>query len=125
MPGGFVDNVTVVIDSSTSITLMWLPANPTLWNGIVLSYTVEYQLQESSDLTEPNIATIPSLPEHPLANNPDPRIATLPLLEETLHLDGLEENYVYQFSVYFENPAGRSETSAPVHVRMPSSGTAR
>ena len=128
-PEGIIDDVTVAIDSSTSITITWLPANPSLWNGIVLSYTIEYQRQESpglNNLPEPYItstSSIPSLPQHPLANNPDPRLVTLPLVEETLHLEGLEENYVYRFIVYFENSAGRSEVSSPVQVRMPPSGT--
>ena len=120
--------MTVAIDSTTSITITWLPPSPSLWNGIVLSYTVEYQRQESPDLNNPpepyitSTSSIPSLPQHPLANNPDPRLVTLPLVEERLHLEGLEENYVYRFTVYFENSAGRSEVSAPVQVRMPSSG---
>ena len=128
-PEGIINNVTVVIDSGTSITITWLPASPSLWNGIVLSYTVEYQCQKSPNLNYPleacttSTSSIPSLPQHPLANIPDPRLVSLPLVEETLHLEGLEENYVYQFIVYFENSAGRSQVSAPVQIRMPSSGT--
>ena len=67
-------------------------------------------------------ASIPSLPEHPLANSPDPRLATLPLTQESLLLEGLEENYVYEFAVYCVNSAGSSEISNPVTITMPSSG---
>ena len=134
VPEEFIDNVTVVIESSTSVTLSWLPVKPSLWNGIIISYTVEYQRQEPVEFivnhnpgpAEPYVTStvsIPSLPEHPLVNSPDPRVVTLPLREESLQLEGLEENYVYQFTVYFENLAGRSEISNPVQVGMPSSGT--
>lgn len=128
-PGYFISNLTVVIDSPTSVNLSWLPVNPNLWNGIITSYTVEYQRQEpvefNGDPVEPYVkstASIPFLPEHPLANNPDPRLVTFPLIEESLQLKGLEENYVYQFTVYFENSAGKSEASSSVQVGMPSSG---
>ena len=129
-PEGFIDNMTIVIDSSSSVLLSWLPTNPSLWNGIIISYTVEYQRQEpvesNGNLLEPYVtstASIPSLPEHPLANSPDPRLVTLPLREESLQLDELEENFIYQFTVYFENSAGRSEVSSLMQIEMPSSGT--
>ena len=129
-PEGFIDNMTIVIDSSSSVLLSWLPTNPSLWNGIIISYTVEYQRQEpvesNGNPLEPYVtstASIPSLPEHPLANSPDPRLVTLPLREESLQLDGLEENFIYQFTVYFENSAGRSEVSSLMQIEMPSSGT--
>jgi hypothetical protein len=67
-------------------------------------------------------ASIPSLPEHPLANSPDPRLATLPLIQESLLLEGLEENYAYEFIVYCVNSAGSSEISTPVAISMPFSG---
>ena len=67
-------------------------------------------------------ASIPSLPEHPLANSPDPRLAALPLTQESLLLQGLEENYVYEFTVYCVNSAGSSEMSTPIRVTMPVSG---
>ena len=128
-PEGSISNVTSVINSNTSITLSWLPVDPNLWNGIITSYIVEYQRQEPvesiGDSKEEYItlaATIPALPEHPLANSPDPRLVTLPLREESLHLEELEENYVYQVSIYSENSAGRSEASRPKRIEMPPSG---
>ena len=128
-PNGFINNVTVLIDSSTSVTLSWLPINPSHWNGILLSNVVEYQRQgptTSSNTSVESYVTlamsIPSLPEHPLANNPDPRLVILPLREESLQINGLEEDYVYKFTVYCENTAGRSELSTPVLVTMPPSG---
>ena len=121
--------MTAVIDSSTSVSLSWLPVDSALWNGLIVSYTVEYQRREQVEFVgtpeDPYItstATIPSLPEHPLANSPDPRLVSLPLRAESLQLKGLEENYVYQFTVYFENSAGRSELSSPLLINMPPSG---
>ena len=128
-PTGIVSNVTVQINSPTSIRLSWLPINPSGWNGILTSYIVQYQRQGTAgSLNTPvesyvtSTASIPSLPEYPLANSPDPRLATLPLAQESLLLQGLEENYVYEFIIYCINSAGRSEISTPVTITMPSSG---
>ena len=123
--------MTAVINSNTSVTLTWLPADPNLWNGIIVSYSIEYQRQKQVEFVDnseqleyvTSTASIPSLPEHPLANSPDPRLVSLPLQDESLYLEGLEENFVYQFVVYYENSAGRSERSGPIRLNMPSSGT--
>ena len=122
--------MTILIDSSTSVTLSWLPINPSDWNGILTAYVVQYQRQgPAGSLNTPVesyvtlTASIPSLPEHPLSNSPDPRIVTAPLNEELLRIQGLEENYVYAFTVYCENSAGRSDSSDPLTITMPSSGT--
>ena len=124
--------MTAVIISKTSVTLHWYPVDPSFWNGIITSYTVEYERQEPVEFSgvteEPHVtltASIPSLPEHPLTNSPDPRLTSLPLREESLHLDHLEENYIYQFVIYFENSAGRSGGSTPIQVEMPPSGENR
>lgn len=122
--------MTAVINSNTSVTLRWLPADPSLWNGIIASYTVEYQRQEQVEFLNNSkqleyvalTASIPFLPEHPLVNSPDPRLVSLPLIEESLQLGGLEENFVYQFVVYYKNSAGRSEMSNPLRIDMPTSG---
>ena len=123
--------MTVQIDSPTLVSLSWLPINPSGWNGILTSYIVQYQRQgPAGSLNTPiesyvtSTASIPSLPEYPLANSPDPRLATLPLREESLLLEGLEENYVYEFTVYCVNSAGSSDISDPITITMPSSGTA-
>ncbi len=42
-----------------------------------------------------------------LTNNPDPRLASSPLSPEEVEIDGLQENYVYTFSIFYENSAGR------------------
>ena len=119
-PEGMISNVTVVVVSSTSVIVQWSPVDPSLWNGIITSYTVLYQSTSVSNTTL--AASIPSLPEHPLANNPDPRLVSSPLEEESIRLEGLEENYVYQFTVYYENSAGRSVASQSVQIEIPPSG---
>ncbi len=122
--------MTVQIDSPTSVRISWVPINPSGWNGILTSYTVQYVRQGPvGELNTPvesyvtSTASIPSLPEHPLANSPDPRLATLPLIQESLLLEGLEENYAYELTVYCVNSAGSSEMNNPVAFIMPSSGT--
>ena len=121
--------MTVQIESSSSVRLSWLPITPNGWNGILTSYMVQYERQGPAGILDTPIASyvtstasIPSLPEHPLANSPDPRLATLPLRQESILLEGLEENYVYEFTVYCVNSAGSSEISTPVSTTMPSSG---
>lgn len=128
-PIGIISNLTVEIDSSTSVRVSWLPINPSNWNGVVTGYVVVYERQgPAGSLNTPvefyvtSTVSIPFLPEHPLANSPDPRLVTVPLKVESLQLRGLEENYVYEFTVYCENSAGRSDSSNPVIVTMPSSG---
>ena len=128
-PVGIISNVTVQIESPTSVRISWLPINPSGWNGILTSYIVQYERQgPAGALNTPvesyvtSTASIPSLPEHPLANSPDPRLATLPLIQESLLLQGLEENYAYEFTVYCVNSAGSSEMNSPVAFTMPSSG---
>ena len=128
-PEGIISNVTAVIVSKTSVSLHWYPVDPNFWNGIITSYTVEYERQDPVEFNgvteEPHVtltASIPSLPEHPLTNSPDPRFVSLPLRQESLHLDQLEEDYVYRFVIYFENSAGRSGESSPVRLETPSSG---
>ena len=125
--------MTAVINSNTSVTLRWLPADPSIWNGIIVSYIVEYQRQEQVEFVDnseqleyvTSTASIPSLPHHPFVNNPDPRLVSLPLKEESLQLRGLEENFVYQFVVYYDNSAGRSEMSNPLRINMPPSGSTK
>ena len=131
VPGGFIRNVTAAINSNTSVTIRWLPADPNLWNGIIAAYTVEYERQEQVEFDNnskqleyvTSSSSIPSLPEHPLVNSPDPRLVSLPLKEESLQLGGLEENFVYQFVICYENSAGRSEMSSPLTINMPPSGS--
>ena len=60
-----------------------------------------------------------------LANNPAPRLASLPLVAEAATLEELQECYVYQFIVYiyyFEKSAGQGRASMPIVQEMLESG---
>ena len=49
-----------------------------------------------------------------LANNQDPRIASLPLKIEIVQLEDLQESFTYRFTIFAENDAGRSVGSTPI-----------
>lgn len=100
------------------------------WNGIITSYTVDYELlhavgeqAENSVLAPYSILSV-SIPQpgFPLANNPDPTRISLPLQTEMVLLEDLQEYYVYQFTVYLQNSAGRSESSQSVTQQLPGAG---
>lgn len=134
-PAQGVINVTVESLSPTSLRLRWLPPSQNEWNGIISRYTIHYsllgQVKEHDDddeleglLTEPLMTFVAYAPVNfeLLNNNPDPRLATSPLVWEERVINGLEEYYVYSASIYFENSAGRSPTSESVQFSMPSDG---
>ena len=118
-----------MIISPTSVVISWLPSNTSLWNGIILKYTVEYQRQGPAEFIDDPL--IPyhyqylnqTISIHSLENNPDPRLAISPLVDESVLIDRLEENFIYQFTIYYENSAGKSVKSDAFQLGMPSSGT--
>ena len=65
--------------------------------------------------------TIPSI-GRPLANNPDPTRVTLPLRNESVVIEELEEFHVYRFVIFYENSQGRSNSSSPVVIQTLISG---
>lgn len=113
-----------MIISPTSVVISWLPSNTSLWNGIILKYTVEYQRQGPAKFIDDPL--IPYLNQtisiHSLENNPDPRFAISPLVDESVLIDRLEENFIHQFTIYYENSAGKSVKSDAIQLGMPSSG---
>ena len=112
--------------SATSVELSWLPPDPQLWNGVITNYTVVYKLLGPVGMTPAEIVTTANIaiptPGNPLANNPDPRHATVPLQWEMVVLDDLQEYHVYDFSVFIENAAGRSEMSMAIMQELPGAG---
>ena len=137
-----VSNITVESLSPTSLRLRWLPANPDAWNGIISRYTIEYsllgQVREEGDdgddeegsipseLLRMNFVTFAPSNRQRLSNNPDPRVAAVapPLLWEELEISGLEEYFVYSFTIFYENSAGRSDSSNSVQLNLPPAGNA-
>ena len=113
-----------MIISPNSVIISWLPPNISLWNGIILKYTVEYQRQGPVEFID--YPLIPYFNQtvsiHSLKNNPDPRLAISPLVNESVHIEGLEENFLYQFIIFYENSAGKSVESDAIQLEMPSSG---
>ena len=120
-----VKNVSVEVESASSVTVSWIPPDPQLWNGIISNYTVVYELIKSVDAegdVEPLRSQSLTLPALAFSNSPDPRIATLPLKRESVVVESLEEFYVYQFTVILENVVGQSDISDSATVSMPPAG---
>ena len=66
-------------------------------------------------------ASIPALGQ-PLANSPNPTLVTLPLKRESVLISGLHEFSVYQFTIYYENSVGRSDSSSPLEQATSAAG---
>ena len=104
---------------ATQVELSWLPPDPQLWNGRITNYTVVYELLGPVGMTVTNsshlitMKTIPT-PANPLANNADPRHASVPLQREMVVVDDLQEDHVYKFSAFMTNAAGRSGISMSI-----------
>ena len=119
----------VEIESATTATVSWFPPDIELWNGVITSYTVIYELIRRVDmddiesLRDPLSSHITTVPQSEMTNNPDPTIATLPLKRESALVNMLEEFYVYRFSVFLENAVGHSNISGLITVEMPPAGT--
>jgi len=113
----------VEVISATSVELPWLPPDPQLWNGVITNYTVVYKQLGPVGMTPADTVTtiFKTFPTqgNPLVNNPNPRHATVPLQQETVVLDHLQEYFVYEFSVFMENAAGRSEMSVAFIQEFP------
>ena len=126
-PGAPIHNFTVEMVSATRVVLSWLPPDPQLWNGRITSYTVLYQLLGPVGMTSANSSqsimtkAIPTQ-GNPLANNADPRLASVPLQWERVVVDDLEEHHVYKFLVFMANTAGRSGMSMTIIQALPGAG---
>ena len=113
--------------SATRVKLSWLPPDPQLWNGRITNYTVVYELLGPVGMTSDNSSqtimtkAIPTQ-GNPLANNADPRLASVPLQRETVVVDGLQEHHVYKFSVIMANTVGRSGMSITIIQALPGAG---
>ena len=113
--------------SPTRVELSWLPPDPQLWNGRITNYTVVYELLGPVGMTSDNSSqtimtkTIPTQ-GNPLANNADPRLASIPLQWELVVVDGLQEHHVYKFAVFMANAVGRSGMSITIIQALPGAG---
>ena len=126
-PGAPVHNFAVEMVYATQVELSWLPPGPQLWNGRITNYTVVYKLLRPVGMTSDNLSQLimtKAIPTegNPLANNADPRHASIPLQQEVVVVDGLQEHHVYIFSVFIANAAGRSEMSMSIIQALPVAG---
>ena len=104
---------------ATQVELSWLPPDPQLWNGRITNYTVLYEQLGPVGMTSANSShtiMMKAIPTqgNPLANNADPRRASVPLQREMVVVDDLQEDHVYKFSVFMTNAAGRSGISMTI-----------
>ena len=108
------------IETPSSVIVSWLPTNKDNWNGPIQNYNVDYNLLqsannasavESSGMGQFFMGSL-SIPndKQDLVNNPDPKLATLSLKRESIEVQNLQEHHIYQFSVYYENRKGISES---------------
>ena len=120
-----VRNVSVEVENATSVTVSWIPPDVQLWNGVITSYTVIYELIGRVDGVEngPLSSHTISITKAMFSNDPDPNVATLPLKMESVVIKMLEEYYVYRFSVYLENVISQSDISNSINVEMPPAGS--
>ena len=121
----------VVVESASSAIVTWMPPDIHLWNGIITKYTVVYENlgavqgnDEDETALEPFQTQTISIPRPglPLVNSPDPHLVSLPLRQESVLIEELEEYHVYSFAVYMENAEGESGLSEPTTQNMPQAG---
>ncbi len=91
-----------------------------------MNYTIEHSVQhqvssnQEIHIDSPPVLTTKSQEE--LRNNPNPILASTPLLWEDVIIDELEPYFMYIFSLYYENSAGTSERSDLYEISLPYSG---
>ncbi len=104
--------------------IRWLPSSLDSWNGIITRYTIQYSLlrQVSSATTDILMTLTSDVYSSNLVNNPDPILATSPLMWEELDIEGLKAYFIYSFSIYYENSAGQSASSNSVELGLPITG---
>ena len=127
--------MSVVLESTRSVRVSWLPPNIEYWNGVVTGYAVIYvnngPLDGSpveddgsgsglSPLTVHMISVPP--PGYLLSNSPDPALVSLPLKTESVVIENLEEFHSYSFTVYQENSEGIGPLSMTVIQDTPEDG---
>ena len=114
----------VEIQSPTSVVISWIPPERQHWRGRIKAYaitSVRFPFNESN-LLKREAPLVDTVLVQPIANNPDPSLAQVPLKTEVHVLNGLEESFKYRFTVGIVNEAGSGIMSAPVTEIMPEAG---
>ena len=102
----------------TSVELSWGPTEKAeLCKGTIDTYAITTTITKRAD--DSHSETILFTPQ---TNNPDPSLATEPLLTEQYQVKELEENFEYSFSVSIMNQGGTGMSSKPLIQGMPEAG---
>ena len=116
-------DISLEVLSPTSVKVSWKPPNKKEWKGKIDSYEITVVclglnegIIRKCELQNNNIAVSPQ------ANNPDPSLAMQPLHSEQHLIEGLEENYYYNFSISIINDGGSGLPSTPISQLMPQAG---
>ena len=118
-----VNSISFEVVSPTSVRVSWKPPNKKEWKGKINTYKItaiclgpNEGITRSCELQDNNIVVVPQ------ANNPDPSLAMEPLQSEQYLIEGLEENYDYNFSINIINAGGNGLPSTPISQIMPQAG---
>ena len=109
----------------TSVELSWRPTEKAeLCKGTIDTYAITTTRYSPSNwitkrADDSHSETILFTPQ---TNNPDPSLATEPLLTEQYQVEELEENFEYHFSVSIMNQGGTGMSSEPLVQVMPEAG---
>ena len=117
-------DLSVNIQSPTSVELSWRPPEKAEWKGKIDFYAITTTRHSPRNgitkrADDSHTETILFTPQ---ANNPDPSLATEPLLTEQYLVEELEENFEYSFSVSIMNQGGTGMSSEPLVQVMPEAG---
>ena len=129
-PSGTPHNVSVHINTSSSVCVSWLPPDIEFWNGVITNYTVVYMnlgvvqgnIDNADQMPFVNNTASTTQPGQKLVNNPNPMFVSPPLRPEGVFIDRLEEYHTYSFTVYQENIKGAGPFSEAVIEEMPQDG---
>ena len=125
VPTGTVEEISVVIDSPRSAVISMKPPPRVDWNGRIVSYVItSVRLSPAGGTVKKREASshIETTVVKPMANHPDPSLATEPLKPESYRLEDLEENFEYNFFVGIVNSKGTGSPTDPITQTMPESG---
>ena len=124
--------MSIYINTSSSVYVSWLPPDIQFWNGVITNYTIVYVnlgvVQGSMDGDNvdqmPIVTSTASIPQpgQTLVNSRNPTFVVLPLKQEGVFIDQLEEYHMYSFVVYQTNVKGAGPFSAAVIKEMPQGG---
>ena len=121
--------MSIYINTSSSVYVSWLPPDIQFWNGVITNYTIVYvnlgvvQGKIDGDNVDqmPIITSTTSIPQpgQTLVNSRNPTFVVLPLRQEDVFIDQLEEYHLYSFAVHQTNIKGAGPSSEAVIEEMP------